>query len=152
MTLVDADLRSGRRLETGRRSESINIHIYIIVIKMSNAVGRGFEPRSCQTKDYKIGICCFSTKHVALRRKSKDWLALNQDSVSEWGDMSISGAGHPAPPPPPKIVKNMIFWRKIVIFHTKYPKNFRASLRSAQFFQVRPPPPPNLKSWIRPCI
>jgi hypothetical protein len=31
-------------------------------------------------------------------------------------------------PPPPKIGKNMIFWRKIVIFHTKYPKNFRASL------------------------
>jgi hypothetical protein len=24
----------------------------------------------------------------------------------------------------------MIFWRKIVIFHTKYPKNFRASLRN----------------------
>jgi hypothetical protein len=35
---------------------------------------------------------------------------------------------------PPKIGKNMIFWRKIVIFHTKYPKNVRASLRSAQFF------------------
>ena len=34
----------------------------------------------------------------------------------------------------PKIGKNMIFWRKIVIFHTKYPNNFRASLRSAQFF------------------
>ena len=34
---------------------------------------------------------------------------------------------------PPKIGKN-IFWRKIVIFHTKYPKNFRASLSSAQFF------------------
>ena len=34
----------------------------------------------------------------------------------------------------PKIGKNMIFWRKIVIFHTKYPQNFRASLRSAQFF------------------
>jgi hypothetical protein len=32
------------------------------------------------------------------------------------------------------IGKNMIFWRKIVIFHTKYPKNIRASLRSAQFF------------------
>jgi hypothetical protein len=28
----------------------------------------------------------------------------------------------------------MIFRRKIVIFHTKYPKNVRASLRSAQFF------------------
>jgi hypothetical protein len=31
---------------------------------------------------------------------------------------------------PPKIGKNMIFWRKIVIFHTKHPKNFRASLRN----------------------
>jgi hypothetical protein len=35
---------------------------------------------------------------------------------------------------PPKIGKNMIFWRKIVIFHTIYPNKFRASLRSAQFF------------------
>ena len=35
------------------------------------------------------------------------------------------GGAHPARgPPPPKIGKNMIFWRKIVIFHTKYPKNF----------------------------
>ena len=56
---------------------------------MSNAVGREFDPRSSQTKDYKIGICCFSTKHVALRRKSKDWLARNQDNVSEWGGMSV---------------------------------------------------------------
>jgi hypothetical protein len=39
----------------------------------------------------------------------------------------------------PTIGKNMIFWRKIVIFHTKYPKKFRAFLRSAQFFKVRPP-------------
>jgi hypothetical protein len=37
--------------------------------------------------------------------------------------------------PPSAIGKNMIFWRKIVIFHTKYPKNFRASLRSAHFFK-----------------
>jgi hypothetical protein len=37
-------------------------------------------------------------------------------------------------PPPLKLEKNMIFWRKIVIFHTKYPKNFRASLPSAEFF------------------
>jgi hypothetical protein len=36
--------------------------------------------------------------------------------------------------PPSAIGKNMIFWRKIVIFHTKYPKNFRASLRSAHLF------------------
>jgi hypothetical protein len=42
--------------------------------------------------------------------------------------------------------KNMIFWHKIVIFHTKYPNNFCASLRSAQFF-LSLPPLPNLKSW-----
>jgi hypothetical protein len=54
-----------------------------------SAVGRGFEPRSSQTKEYKIGICCFSAKHKAFRRKSKDWLAWNQDNVSEWSDMSI---------------------------------------------------------------
>jgi len=29
--------------------------------------------------------------HTALRRKSKEWLARNQNNVSEWGDMSISG-------------------------------------------------------------
>jgi hypothetical protein len=39
---------------------------------------------------------------------------------------------HPARAPP-KIGKNMIFWRKIAFFHTKYPKNVRASLCSAQF-------------------
>ena len=45
----------------------------------SNIVDRGFKPWSGQTEDYKIGICCFSTKHAALRRKSKDWLTQNQD-------------------------------------------------------------------------
>ena len=54
-----------------------------------SVVDRGFEPQSGQTKDYKSGICCFFTKHAVLRRKSKDWLALNQDNVSEWSDMSI---------------------------------------------------------------
>jgi hypothetical protein len=44
------------------------------------------------------------------------------------------GGGRTRHVPPPKIGKNMIFWRKIVIFHTKYPKNFRTSIRSVQFF------------------
>ena len=57
----------------------------------SSAVDRGIEPPSGQTKNYKIGICCFSAKHATLRRKSKDWLPRNQDNVSEWGDMSIRG-------------------------------------------------------------
>ena len=47
----------------------------------SSPVPSGFEPRSDQAKDYKIGICCFSAKHAALRRKTKDWLTRNQDNV-----------------------------------------------------------------------
>ena len=45
----------------------------MVSVLASSAVDRGFEPQSGQTKDYKIGICCFSAKHAALRRKSKDW-------------------------------------------------------------------------------
>jgi hypothetical protein len=63
----------------------------MVSVLASSAVDRGFETWSGQTKDYKIGICCLSAKHAALRRKSKDWLARNQDNVSEWGDMSIHG-------------------------------------------------------------
>jgi len=40
----------------------------------SNAIVRGFEPRSGQAIDYNIGMCCFSGKHATLRRKSKEWL------------------------------------------------------------------------------
>jgi hypothetical protein len=57
----------------------------------SSVVDRGFEPRSTQTKDYNIGICWFSAKHAALRRKNKDWSARNQNNVSEWSDMSTRG-------------------------------------------------------------
>ena len=57
----------------------------------ASALDNGFEPRSGQTNDYKFGICCFSEKHTALRRKGKDWLARNQNNVSEWGDMSTRG-------------------------------------------------------------
>ena len=63
----------------------------MVSVLASSAVDCGFEPRSGQTKDYKIGICCFSAKHTALRRKSKDWSARNQNNVSEWSDMSTRG-------------------------------------------------------------
>ena len=33
----------------------------------SSVVDRGIESRSGQTKDYEIGICCFSATHTALR-------------------------------------------------------------------------------------
>jgi hypothetical protein len=55
----------------------------------SSAVEHGLEFRSGQPKDYEIGICSFSAKHAALRRKSEDWLARNHDDMSEWGVMSI---------------------------------------------------------------
>ena len=57
----------------------------------SSAVDRRFDPRSRQSKDYRIGMCCLSAKHVALRRKGKNWLARNRNNASEWGDMSIRG-------------------------------------------------------------
>jgi hypothetical protein len=63
----------------------------MVSVLASSAVDRGLEPRSDQTKDYKIGICCFSAKHAALRRKSKDWLVQNQNNVFEWSDISTRG-------------------------------------------------------------
>ena len=64
----------------------IYIYIYIccsriggvmVGVLVSSVVDRGFEPQLGKTKDYKIGICCFSAKHAALRSKSKDWLCLS---------------------------------------------------------------------------
>jgi len=42
----------------------------------------GIESESVQTKDYAFGICCFFAMHEALRGKSRDWLARNQDNLS----------------------------------------------------------------------
>ena len=67
--------------------------IYGVMISMfaSNVVDRVFETRSGQTKDNTVGICCFSAKHEVLRIKNKHWLALNQENVSDWSDISIRG-------------------------------------------------------------
>ena len=46
----------------------------MVRVLVSRAIDYVFEPRSGQTKDYKICMCCF-------------WLAPN--NMSEWGDMSI---------------------------------------------------------------
>jgi hypothetical protein len=42
----------------------------MVSVLASSAVDIGFEPQSGQTKDFKIGICCFCVKHAALRSKS----------------------------------------------------------------------------------
>jgi hypothetical protein len=38
----------------------------MVSVIASSAVDRGFEPRSSQTRDYGIGMCCFSVMHAAL--------------------------------------------------------------------------------------
>jgi len=50
---------------------------------VSSVVDRRFELRSGQIKDYKIGICCFSAKDAAIRRKAKTgWLGITIMSPS----------------------------------------------------------------------
>ena len=40
----------------------------------SIVVNQGFNVWLGQTKDYEVGICCFSAKHTAQGSKIKDWL------------------------------------------------------------------------------
>ena len=60
-------------------------------VLVSSVVDSRIESRPVKTKDYKIGICCVSSKHAALTRKSKDWFDRNQNNVSDWGDMVTRG-------------------------------------------------------------
>jgi hypothetical protein len=63
----------------------------MVSVLASSLSGHVLEPRSDQTKDYEIGICCFAAKHAVLRRKSKNRLTRNQNNVSEWSDMFTHG-------------------------------------------------------------
>ena len=115
--------------------------------------------------------CYWSIRNVCPWLLPPNVFRMQHDNYCTQGRIRGGGGGGR----PPKFGKNMIFWRKIVIFHTKYPKNFRASLRNWKkydFFVVKswfftrntptffaPPSarrdffkcaPPNLKSWIRP--
>ena len=57
---VDGSVLS-RRIHT-------SLYNHITVVKVTvlapGEVDRGFERRSGETKDYKIGICCFSAKYA----------------------------------------------------------------------------------------
>ena len=57
----------------------------------SSVVDRRIGLQSGQPKDYEIGMRCFSAKHAALMRKSKNRLARDQNKVFEWTDMSARG-------------------------------------------------------------
>ena len=56
------------------------------------------------------------------------------ETIVHWNQLpdKVVCADSRGAPPPLKLEKNMLFWRKIVIFHTKYPKIFRASLRNCK--------------------
>ena len=62
----------------------IHNFIPVLIIDISNRIGgvmvsvlalsvvdRGFEPRSGQTKDYKIGISCFSRQAHSIKEKDQ---------------------------------------------------------------------------------
>jgi hypothetical protein len=63
----------------------------MVVVLAANVIYPGFELRLVETKNYKIVMCSFFANHATLRNKFIDWLALNHDNVSEWGDISTSG-------------------------------------------------------------
>jgi len=55
----------------------------MVSVLASSAVEHVFESLTVKPKTCAIVIRSFSDKHAALRRKTKDWLALNQENVSE---------------------------------------------------------------------
>jgi hypothetical protein len=59
-------------LLTGVLNFTDRINGVMVNMLASSSVCRGFESLSGQTENYKIGMCCFSTKHAALRSKNKD--------------------------------------------------------------------------------
>jgi hypothetical protein len=63
-------------------------------------------------------------------------------------DSGVTGADPGGAPAPPKIGKDMIFWRKIVFSH-EIPQQFVCLPPLGAIFLSAPP---NLKSWIRPCV
>jgi len=49
----------------------------MVSVHASSVIDRELESRSGQSKDYEIGIWCFSAKQAVLRRKSKTgWLRI----------------------------------------------------------------------------
>ena len=60
-------------LNLDKVSPSLQNRIGGVMVRMltSNVVDRWFEPRLGRTKDYKIGICCFSAKQRLFGSESR---------------------------------------------------------------------------------
>jgi hypothetical protein len=55
----------------------------MVSVLASIAIDRVFESRLGHTKDYKIGICCFSAKHATFRKRGKSgWVEMRIMCVS----------------------------------------------------------------------
>jgi len=89
---------SGNNLIRFNRTDVVCLIICDLLIQLYDPIEFYFSqgrmvlqssPRSGQTKDYNIGVYCFSAEHAAIRRKSEDWLDRNQDNVFEWCDISF---------------------------------------------------------------
>jgi hypothetical protein len=145
----------------------------MVSVLASSAIYCGYELRSCQTKEYKIGMCCFSAKNAALRRKSKDWLARNQNNVSKWSDISTQwlllaqlGKGnvslyhHLAP-----VVRRLLFvvcrplTIHILIFSSETPQSNKVKLSRKHLWKVlctyysfRPDPFTNMVATSDSCF
>jgi hypothetical protein len=66
------DNRLKKLIKIGNRIGSV-----MVSVLASSAIDCGYEPRSGQTKEYTIGMCCFSAKNTSLRRKNKTgWLGI----------------------------------------------------------------------------
>ena len=64
----------------------------MVSVLASSVIDHRFEPDRFKPKTLKLIFVAspLSTQHYSLRTRSRDWLAWNQDDMSEWGDMSIS--------------------------------------------------------------
>ena len=62
-------MSEGKNLSNAQKNNISGVIVSMLALSTVDCV---FDLRSGQTKDYKIGICCFSAKHAALRSKNKD--------------------------------------------------------------------------------
>ena len=49
--------------------QNLTFSVSVLQSVLSNAVDRGFEHRLGQTKNYNIGICCFSATAFSIKEK-----------------------------------------------------------------------------------
>lgn len=54
----------------------------IVRVLTAGAIDREFEPQSCQSKDYKIAMCCFFSNHTSLLSMT-NWLRIRKNGSSD---------------------------------------------------------------------